>query len=108
MQILSSSPAVANAGIMQRGMGMISKEGMSSLWRGMSSVALGAGKFDSVTNFAFQKVLISCQDLHMPFTLLLTKLSSKLWEVIRLANTTLLLLVCHLPASIYANLADSI
>ena len=54
MQILSSSPAVASAGIMQRGMGMISKEGMSSLWRGMSSVALGAGNYTLSTDFALQ------------------------------------------------------
>lgn len=43
MQILNPTPSAVCNGIIQGGYRIISGEGLFSLWRGMSSVILGAG-----------------------------------------------------------------
>lgn len=56
MQMLTtgSSPGI-NRGMMERMMGMASKEGLSSLWRGISSVAIGAGPAHAVQFLVYEE-----------------------------------------------------
>jgi hypothetical protein len=45
MQILSPTPSAVYSGIVQGGYRIAAGEGILSLWRGMSSVVVGAGQF---------------------------------------------------------------
>ena len=45
MQILNPTPSAVYNGMIQGGYRIASKEGFFSLWRGMSSVVVGAGRF---------------------------------------------------------------
>ncbi|CEI40156.1 unnamed protein product [Fusarium venenatum] len=71
MQILNPSTTPAYSGVIRNTVQIAQTEGFFSLWRGMSSVIVGA------------------EDLHMPFTLRLTKQLSMPWVVTKLVFTTL-------------------
>lgn len=45
MQILNPTPSAVYNGMFQGGYRIATKEGFWSLWRGMSSVVVGAGRF---------------------------------------------------------------
>lgn len=47
MQILNPTPSAVYSGIVNAGYRIGSKEGFRGLWRGMSSVVVGAGRFSS-------------------------------------------------------------
>ncbi|KAH8592375.1 mitochondrial carrier domain-containing protein [Bisporella sp. PMI_857] len=56
MQILTSGPSAGYNGILTGGYRMASKEGFSSLWRGVSSVAMGAGPAHAVYFATYEAV----------------------------------------------------
>lgn len=47
MQILNPTPSAVYNGVIQGGYRIATGEGLLSLWRGMSSVVVGAGQFRS-------------------------------------------------------------
>ncbi|KAG9245996.1 mitochondrial carrier domain-containing protein [Calycina marina] len=56
MQMLTTGAPGVYRGMIYRAMGMANKEGMSSLWRGMSSVVVGAGPAHAVQFVAYEEV----------------------------------------------------
>ena len=91
MQIINPSPSAVYTGIVNAFSTIARVEGAHSLWRGVSSVVLGAGtKLQIMVN---GRPLTAYQDLLTRSTLPPTKLSSKLLGATISASTTLLLRV---------------
>ena len=110
MQILTTSPTTAYNGIINSSLRIVSKEGFFGIWRGVSSVALGAGMISPSRTIEVD-VLIFEQDLHMRFTLLLSSSQRRSWGGMmpQRANTLISLLVyTTLPTGNHKNIANNV
>jgi hypothetical protein len=74
MQILNPTPSAVYNGMIQGGYRIATGEGFLSLWRGMSSVVVGAGQFPSGDRARLGTNTENLQDLLTLFTLLRMKL----------------------------------
>jgi hypothetical protein len=72
MQIINPTPSAVYNGMIQGGYRIATGEGILSLWRGMSSVVVGAGWFSQ--DLQLGRKLIWGQDRRTRSTLLLMKL----------------------------------
>lgn len=97
MQVLNPSPAAAYTGVLRSTYKMASGEGILSLWRGMSSVVVGAGWCSPCHARAVIEADMVPQDLRTPSTSLHTNPSSTPWAAMKLASTILSLLVSLAP-----------
>jgi hypothetical protein len=89
MQVVNPTPAAIYTGI-GNAIATISRvEGYMSLWRGLSSVILGAGtEMEQAPGDAESAGQLTdfVQDLHMPYTSRRTRSSSKPWAAMPLAT----------------------
>ena len=81
MQVLNPSPGAIYSGLTNAVTTITRLEGLASLWRGMTSVIVGAGKESKRFRMALENRLLELEVLHMPSTSLLMRQSSKLWVV---------------------------
>ena len=94
MQIINPTPSAVYNGMIQGTYRIASGEGILSLWRGMSSVVVGAGtssprrsSFRACPDFALLTRPPPLQVPHTPSTLRRTRPSSTSWAGTRRANT---------------------
>lgn len=102
MQILNPNATTAYTGVLRSTYQIASCEGFFSLWRGMSSVIVGAGEQRRCHSGA-PSADEATQALHTPSTLRRTRPSNTPWEATKSAFTTL-----SLPVRLCAVVTDSV